>query len=125
MESLALAQVYEYIGTLNNATKAKKVFKTVNNMLQVLDRDGLYGAVVYLEAYGEDGPGILSRLNLLLNRLAITGEYEENVRDENMAAVKQAYSQSLADDTPASRAAEMVFRRLLIHLRFALKAQDA
>ena len=126
IESQCLEQVLRLTGENNLAgEQGKKMFKLVNAMLQVLDHDGLYGAVVYAHVYGkEQAYHLLTSFNLLLNQLP-DNSYEVPVNKENISAVRNMYGQELSGEDSRSRAALMLLRRLLIHLRYAAKAADS
>ena len=123
IESHCLKQVHKYLSGNSSAETRKKLFKTVNSMLQVLDKDGLYGAVVYLQVYGKDDLALLGHLNRILNTL-YQNKLEERVNERTIAEVKKGYAGHFCDDSPQARTAEMLLRRFLIHLRYAAKAQD-
>ena len=124
LESLCIDQMYKRQKIWQGQAK-DKTFKLVNAMLDVVDRDGLYGAVVYLQAYDNksgNGNAILSAFNSILKKIGLAeNELSEDVTPANLANVKQWYGKHVSDDDPRSALAEMALKRLLIHLRFETK----
>jgi hypothetical protein len=124
LEARCLQQVYELRAALaGQQAQAKKTFKLVNAMLQVLDHDGFYGAVVYLEVYrqGDKPLGLLGALNRVLDPSQENG-LEGQVDRRNLNATKNIYRSRYANGDELEYLAQMILRRLLIYLRFEIKA---
>jgi hypothetical protein len=122
LETLCIKQIYKRHAEL----QSDKTFKLVNSMLDILDREGLYGAVIYLQVYDKSGVGnaILGAFNGVLNAQGLNNPpLAEEVTDDNREQVKRWYGKEVSGDDPRSALAEMALRRLLIHLRFESKVK--
>lgn len=126
LESICLQKVYNLRTAWEK--EPKKTFKLVNAMLDVLDRDGIYGTTVYLQAYDKSGSGpqILTAFNATIRELGLFSAPDQppsSVTLQNLRVTLDWYGKHLAGDDGNSLLAEMAMRRLLTHLRFETKAK--